>query len=147
MQDQKPKLFTKSHTFTCRSIFLAMSSCTRNNVWRVCNKTSNRQDVIDGGKLRTIDSMKFSLSLDMYCLLVGERDFLRKIGASGQCCSWMPVRWSTGNDVSGHYFHHHFFSSRFPPVFSLSLSTFLIEGVLESKKYFSKVDGSTQIYV
>ena len=37
--------------------------------------------------------------------------FLMKIttiGTSGRRCSRSPFRRSTGNDVSGHYFHHYF---------------------------------------
>ena len=47
------------------------------------------------------------------------------IGTSGQRCSR-----STGNDVSGHYFHYYFLSSPSSP--------FLIEGVLGSKNLFSE---------
>ena len=45
------------------------------------------------------------------------------------CCNQRPFRWSTGNDFIGHYFRLYFLSPFFTP-----LPTFLIEGVLESKK-------------
>ena len=56
------------------------------------------------------------------------------LGTSGRHCSRSPFRRLTGNDVSGHYFHHYFF----PPVFFSPSSPFLIEGVLGSKNLFSE---------
>ena len=47
----------------------------------------------------------------------------------------VAVRRSTGNDVSGHYFHHSFLFISF---FSPPSSPFLIEGVLGSKNLYSK---------
>ena len=75
-------------------------------------------------------------------------------GMSGRRCSRSPFRRSTGNDASGHYFHHSFFrfiSFSFFVSFGFSVapfsnkgstppsSPFLIEGV-----QFAKVNGSTQ---
>ena len=60
-------------------------------------------------------------------------------GTSGRRCSWSPFRRSTGNDVSGHYFHHYFF-----PLFFSPSSPFLIEGVLGSKNLFSESDSKCQ---
>ena len=63
-------------------------------------------------------------------------------GTSGRRFSRLPFRRSTGNAVSGHYFHHYFF----PPVFFFSPSSpFLIEGVLGSKNLFSESDSKCPI--
>ena len=55
---------------------------------------------------------------------------------SSRCSSLSAYGRSTCNDVSGHYFQHHFLSS---PFFSPPLTTFLIEGVLGSKLDLLKV--------
>ena len=61
--------------------------------------------------------------------------YVLTIGKSSRRCSWLPFRRSTGNDVSGQYFHHYFLLLF--PFFSPS-SPFLIEGVLGSKNLFSE---------
>ena len=48
----------------------------------------------------------------------------------------VAVRWSTGNDVSGHYFHCYFFSPVFSPL--SSVTTILKEGVFGLKNLFSE---------
>ena len=51
----------------------------------------------------------------------------------------VAVRRSTGNDVSGHYFHRFFFLSFFSSFFSFSPSSiFLLEGVLGSRNFFGE---------
>ena len=66
------------------------------------------------------------------------------IGKSGWRSRWLVLGWSTGINVSGHYKRHYFPFFLFPPPFFSPSSTFLIEGVLESKTYLAKVDGSAQ---
>ena len=55
---------------------------------------------------------------------------------SGRRSSWSAFGLLIGNNISGHYKPHYFFSS--------PLSTFLMEGVLGSKTYLVKVDRSDQ---
>ena len=44
--------------------------------------------------------------------------------------SWSPIKWSTGNDISGHNIRHVFF---FPPKFLFFCSSFVVYFSLESK--------------
>ena len=63
------------------------------------------------------------------------------IGMSVRCSSRSVFGRSTGNDVSGHYKRHYFFSIFFfsSSIFPFSPSRpFLIEGVLGSKNLFSE---------
>ena len=53
----------------------------------------------------------------------------------------VPVRRSTDNDVSGHFFPQYLFIL---PVSPLSTFTFLIERVFNSKTYLATVDWNTQ---
>ena len=49
------------------------------------------------------------------------------------CYSWLPIRQSTGNNISGHYFCHFFsFLPHFPPIFFCSPPSpnFFVEGML-----------------
>ena len=60
-----------------------------------------------------------------------------RVSTSGLRCSLLPFKWSTGNNISGHYFQHYFLlSPQFFPIYPPP-STFLIKGVLT-------VEGSPQ---
>ena len=63
------------------------------------------------------------------CCVVGSLGF----------CSQSLFGWSTGNDINSHYFHDYFsfyFSSISLFLFSPPSTTFLIEGMLETKYLF-----------
>ena len=102
-------------------IFRKRTSCISFLIGGRCGEERKDEEVVGVGGVHhplfniSVTQDRKLHSLNLRCIF----------GTSGRRSSRSTVRWSTGNDVSGHYFHHYF------PFHQI-------------KNFLAKVDGSGQ---